>query len=118
MKVDGRNERAHRIAWRVTHGTDAGHLLVCHHCDNRRCVNPAHLFLGTHKHNSEDAARKGRYASQVGENNTWHKLTAKEVVAIRRLYPLGHSYSKLGAKFGVDRTQIFNIVKRRQWRHI
>ena len=53
-------KRAHRLAWEWANGRKPGHNKVCHTCDNPRCVNPAHLWLGTNKQNMEDAKRKGR----------------------------------------------------------
>lgn len=58
--------RAHRYAWILTHGDIPEGRLVCHHCDNPTCVNPSHLFLGSHKDNIRDAISKGRMAWQKG----------------------------------------------------
>jgi hypothetical protein len=57
----GRVVQAHRVALALFRGIDAGESLVCHHCDNPKCVNPDHLFLGTHQDNADDKMRKGRH---------------------------------------------------------
>jgi hypothetical protein len=60
IRLNGKNVRVHRFVWEQTFGPIPVGLLVCHHCDNPPCVNPEHLFLGTHRDNILDSSRKGR----------------------------------------------------------
>lgn len=108
----------HRLAWLFTNGPIPDGLLVCHTCDNPVCVNPAHLFLGTHSDNTNDAVKKGRWVDNSGEAHGNSKLTKKDVIEIRRLSSEGKSQRVLGRMFGVDDKQIFNIIHRKQWTHI
>jgi len=68
---NGKQHPAHRIAWELTNGEILHGLLACHHCDNRLCCNPVHLFLGTVRDNALDASRKGRLS--CGDRH-WSRL--------------------------------------------
>lgn len=115
IKDVGKTISAHRAAWFLEHGNWPS-LYVCHRCDNRRCCNPAHLFLGTHKDNMDDMRAKGRHA--VGEGAHRGTLTAPDVIDIRSLHSFGASVPVLAASFGVTRKTIYVIVNREQWRHV
>jgi hypothetical protein len=112
--------RANRAAWIISHGEIPRGLFVLHHCDNSRCVNPDHLFLGTQKDNVSDMIAKGRKWSGLGEKNPNCKLTKEQVEEIRKLYQRGsrkgYGMGGLSKKFGISRTQIGSIVKNESWK--
>lgn len=120
IKVNGRVIGAHRYSWMLHRGDIPRGLLVCHRCDVPLCVNPEHLFLGTHQDNNGDCAAKGRAKGGTktplpGVTNSSSKLTEADVHAIRAST---ETFTALGARFGVSRTQISNIKRGLQWTHL
>ena len=95
----GKSTGAHRVAWELTYGVIPESLCVLHRCDNRKCVNPDHLFLGTNQENVLDCHSKGRAACRKGENNGRAKLTADDVRMIRRSDKTG---AQLARELGVS----------------
>jgi hypothetical protein len=106
----------HRVAYFLTNKNLPDNMCVCHSCDNPKCCNPDHLFLGTQVENLNDMIAKGRKA--VGEKVNFAKLKESEVVEIRRLYAAGLTQQAIAAKFKVGRPGISHIVNRVSWKHV
>lgn len=113
---------SHRVAYRLAYGDIPEGLFVCHSCDNPRCVNPAHLFLGTHRDNTLDAVAKGRYKinarPQHGELNSNVKVSEEMVLEIRRLARLLGNLREVSRKTGVPYSNVWRIARRKNWKHI
>ena len=112
--------QAHRYAWYLTHGSWP-ELCVCHRCDNPSCVNPDHLFLGTHQDNFNDMRKKGRERHRAvnGELQGSAKLTADSVRKIRRLAAeTTLTHQTIATLFMIDRTNVGIIVRRKGWKHV
>lgn len=119
-------KKAHRYSWFLHHGPIPTGLYVLHACDNPLCVNPDHLFLGTHTDNARDRERKGRgntshgdahymrrcpHLVKRGEQHGFAKLSATDAAEIRAAYARGGiSYSQLGKRYGVCAQTVCNIV--------
>lgn len=114
--LSGRNEPAHRVSYELHFGPIPEGLVVRHKCDNRACTNPEHLELGTTADNQRDKVVRGR--SLKGERHSLAKLTNDEVRQIRRLHSEGVRSGKIAKRFGIDRTNVWQIATRRTWRHI
>jgi hypothetical protein len=116
VQWNGRVDKAHRVAWTLTHG-DPGSLFVLHSCDNRSCCNPSHLFLGTNQDNMDDMVKKGRASRLAGENNPRAKLKPSQVLEIKHRYALGNvTQTQLAKEYGVSQAQIGYIVRNEEWK--
>jgi hypothetical protein len=134
-----RYEQAHRLSWKlfrgpIPAGDHHGTTCVCHSCDNPACVNPDHLFLGSHADNMRDMAEKGRVVSCRGDQH-WsrfkpesvtrgsthplHKLTEDDVVAIREAHASGQvKQIDLARQYGVSAVLISRVIRRLAWPHV
>lgn len=115
---NNKKTRAHRISYELYKEEILEGMLVCHSCDNRKCVNPEHLFLGTHKDNMKDMTKKGRQSNRVGEKNTYAKLDTSTVIKIKEMLKGDYSCSDIASKIGVKVHFIYDIKTKRSWRHI
>ena len=114
---NGKSIRVHRLSFEIINGQITKGLLVCHKCDNRKCVNPSHLFLGTHKDNMQDCIKKNRIAN--GNKQHLSKLSPENIINIRKEYiPFLNSAQKIAKKYNVSKRTILCIIRNKTWKHI
>lgn len=134
-----KNLTASRVSWELHNGQIPAGMIVCHACDNPSCTNPAHLFLGTYKDNSEDMVRKGRYRLgrrdnlrrgadhwsakhpekiMRGETHASARLTADQVREIRRLRSEGMTLTAIADRFGINYSMVSMIAQRKRWKSL
>ncbi len=89
--------------------------VVMHICDNKKCVNPEHLVIGTHKLNSEDMVAKSRQAKGELAGNS--KLVEAQVLQIRKLQGK-YSSRQVAEIFSISKTNVLDIWNNRIWRHV
>lgn len=110
FKWNGVAEYAHQVAWALTVEPLPPKVCVLHKCNNPGCVNPKHLYIGTHTDNARDRRGAGRQPS---------KLSADEVREMRRLYESGeYSISQLGRAYNISSSAADAAIKGRTWKHV
>lgn len=111
-----RKHLAHRYAYEMAVGPIPEGMEVCHRCDNTLCVNPAHLFLGTHRENMLDAAAKGRMArisrpKPKGEKSPTARLSDAQILDLRARRANGETTVALAAAFGVHSSYVSRVAR-------
>lgn len=107
--------KAHRFSWMIHYGEFSPEMNVCHKCDNKSCVRPDHLFLGTQVDNILDAVRKGRRMGAIGYKSPERKLTEEDVRNIRN--SKSSSY-RLAEAFGVSGPTIRQILQGKTYKEV
>lgn len=134
ISVNKRSYKAHRMSWMIHNGPIPDGLFICHHCDNRRCVRPDHLFIGTASDNMRDMTAKGRHPYRYGDDhparkdgtflprgeaNGQSKLTADTVRMIRAEYARGGvSQQAIADRVGVSQAVVSAIILRKVWKSV
>jgi len=115
MFYNGKREQAHRVSWEIYNGQIPKHMLVLHRCDTPSCVNPNHLFIGTHLDNMKDCINKNRRVNHIGTLNGHAKLSADDIMKIkmdnRTPKEIAHTYN-------MSRNHIYKILNGNVWKHL
>lgn len=115
---NGLRDKAHRWSYRLHFGEPPPGKFICHTCDNPSCVNPGHLYAGTHLENMRDMRERGRAARPIGEKHPGARLTESDVAAIRSLHGAGETQRSLAKRFGVAPSTISMAVRGANWGHV
>ena len=118
LRINSKTMYAHRLSFELSKGPVADGMFICHRCNTRLCVNPAHLYMATCAENTLDAHRDGLCNGYYGVNNWTAKLDPEKIRAIR-LAPRKKGYqTRLAQQFGVAQTTISQVITRKTWRQV
>lgn len=111
---------AHRVAWELANGPIPEGRLVLHRCDNRKCCNPDHLFLGDDQANVDDMMQKGRGRKARGKEQHLAKLTPEQVLEIRaeRSKEPRTPLKVLAERYGVSMSLVSQVARGKHWKHL
>ncbi len=108
--------KAHRYSYMIHKGNIPDGMYVCHSCDNPRCTNPEHLFLGTNMDNVRDMMNKNRH--NIGSKHPRAKLNEVKVTEIKKLLKIGVPARRLARDFSVGCSTILRIKHGTHWKHV
>lgn len=115
IRIGNKAMKAHRYSWEAHRGKIPEGMHVLHSCDNSICVNPDHLWIGTHQDNMRDMFRKGRRQERRGQEHHKTHLTDADALAI---YNSSDGPAALSKEYGISRQAVWNIKSKRTWKHI
>lgn len=107
---------AHRLSWLIHFGEVPPKQFVLHHCDNPKCVNPNHLYLGNNADNMRDAANRNRICN--GTRHSFAKLNPAKVRRIRKLFSKGKNCHQIAKSLGVASATIQQVIEGQTWRRV
>lgn len=116
MPVNRKSKEAHRVSWQLHFGEIPDGQSVCHKCDNPKCVNPSHLFLGSHADNMIDKINKRRQSR--GQSCAQSKLNNKLVETIRFCYKKGFTQTEIASYLNMSQGTISRVVRGEAWTHV
>ena len=115
----GKPKLAHRVAWELQNdATIPDGLLACHTCDQPACVNPRHIYIGTHQDNANDVTERDRRNHRRGEDNGVSKLTNRDVLEIVARFNKGESGRVIAADYDIGSSVVHNVMKGKTWSHL
>jgi hypothetical protein len=113
IQEGGKSQRAHRVSYLTFVGEIKEGMCVCHSCDNPKCVNPEHLFLGTYKDNALDKVVKNRQAKGALNGNS--KLTPRKAFIIKTLLNMKQLHKEIATKFKISVPTVSRISRNIAW---
>jgi hypothetical protein len=118
FSILGKTRKAHQFSYEYYHGPIPFGMCVCHTCDNRSCVNPNHLFLGTQQDNTKDRNSKNRQIK--GSNHPHANLTEQLIWEMLNLIYSGelNSVKEISNKYNISNTNVYRILSKKAWNHI